>query len=59
MKDYKDLVCELCDYFGFDDLFPYNNLEEIEKRFKEHLDNSTILRLDLIKAKAEINKLKK
>ena len=49
MKTYKDLVCELCDYFGFDDLFPYNDTTKIEKRFKEHLDDVYETRLKLFK----------
>ena len=49
MKTYKELVCELCDYFGFDDLFPYNDTTKIEKRFKEHLDDVYETRLKLLK----------
>lgn len=49
MKTYKELVCELCDYFGFDDLFPYNDITKIEKRFKEHLDDVYETRLKLFK----------
>lgn len=49
MKTYKELVCELCDYFGFDDLFPYNDTTKIEKRFKEHLDDVYETRLKLFK----------
>lgn len=49
MKTYRDLVCELCDYFGFDDLFPYNDTTKIEKRFKEHLDDVYETRLKLLK----------
>ena len=47
MKTYKDLICELCDYFGFDDLFPYDDLDEIEKRFKDFLDEATYMRVKL------------
>ena len=51
MKTYKDLVCELCEYFGFDDLFPYDDLGEIEKRFKDFLDEATYTRIKLMSAK--------
>lgn len=47
MKTYKDLICELCEYFGFDDLFPYDDLGEIEKRFKDFLDEATYMRTKL------------
>ena len=51
MKTYKDLICELCEYFGFDDLFPYDDLDEIEKRFKEYIDEATKMRVKLMSAK--------
>lgn len=47
MKTYKDLICELCEYFSFDDLFPYDDLDEIEKRFKDFLDEATYTRVKL------------
>ena len=50
MKTYKDLICELCEYFGFDDLFPYDDLGEIEKRFKDFLDEATYMRVKLMSA---------
>ena len=50
MNTYKDLVCELCEYFGFDDLFPYDDLGEIEKRFKDFLDEATDMRIKLMSA---------
>ena len=50
MKTYKDLTCELCEDFGFDDLFPYDDLDEIEKRFKDFLDEATDTRIKLILA---------
>lgn len=50
MKTYKDLICELCECFGFDDLFPYDDLDEIEKRFKDFLDEATDTRIKLILA---------
>ena len=45
MKTYKDLICELCEYFGFDDLFPYDDLDEIEKRLKDLLDVARDMRI--------------
>ena len=56
MKDYKDLVCKLCDYFGFDDLFPYDDLDKIEKRFKDFLEEATDMRMKLILASMNKNK---
>ncbi len=53
MKTYKDLVCELCKYFGFDDLFPYDDLDAIEKRFKDFLDEATYARIKLMSARNE------
>ena len=50
MNTYKDLVCELCDYFGFDDLFPYEDLDEIEKRFKDFLGEVNDMRIKLMLA---------
>ena len=47
-KAYKDLVCEPCEHFGFDDLFPYDDLGEIEKRFKDFLDEATDMRIKLM-----------
>ena len=51
MKTYKDLVCELCEDYGFDDLFPYDDLGEIEKRFKDFLDEETDMRIKLMSAR--------
>ena len=51
MKTYKDLIWELCEYFGFDDLFPYDDLDEIEKRFKDFLDEATDMRIKLMSAR--------
>ena len=50
MKTYKDLVCELCEDYGFDDLFPYDDLGEIWKRFKDFLDEATYMRIKLMSA---------
>lgn len=55
MKTYKDLICELCEYFGFDDLFPYDDLDEIEKRFKDFLDEATYMRIKLALTRNEKN----
>ena len=49
MKTYKELVCELCEYFGFDDLFPYTDTEKIEKRFKLYLDSVCEARVKALK----------
>ena len=51
MKTSKDLICELCEYFGFDALFPYDDLDEIEKRFKDFLDEATDMRIKLMSAR--------
>ena len=51
MKTYKDLIWELREYSGFDDLFPYDDLDEIEKRFKDFLDEATDMRIKLMSAR--------
>lgn len=53
MKTYKELVCELCEYFGFDDLFPYTDTEKIEQRFKEQFESIYEKLLTVNKAQAE------
>ena len=47
----KSILYELCEYFGFDDLFPYDDLDEIEKRFKDFLDEATHARIKLMSAR--------
>ena len=39
-EKYEDFVQEICRYIGLDNLFPYDNLEEIEKEIKTIADNS-------------------
>ena len=39
-EKYENLIQELCNYLGLDNLFPYDNLEEIEKEIKTMADNS-------------------
>ena len=39
-EKYEDFVQEICNYLGLDNLFPYNNLKEIEKQIKTLADNS-------------------
>ena len=51
MNTYRDLVCELCEYFGFDDLFPYEDLDEIEKRFKDFLGEVNDMRIKFMSAR--------
>ena len=38
-QEQKKVIIELCEYCGMDNLYPYNNLEEIEITFKETFDN--------------------
>ena len=38
-QEQKKVIIELCEYCGMDNLYPYNNLEEIEIKFKETFDN--------------------
>lgn len=59
MKNYKDLVVELCEYYGMDYLYPYDNLDAIEAAFKNGLDESEadrIAMLGRINRLSEINK---
>lgn len=39
-EKYENLIQELCNYLGLDNLFPYDNLEEIEKEIKTMADNA-------------------
>lgn len=34
MKSYKDLVIELCEYYGMDHLYPYENLDVMKWHLK-------------------------
>lgn len=59
MKNYKDLVIELCEYYGMDHLYPYDNLDAIETTFKNRLDDSEadrIVMLGKMNRLSEINK---
>lgn len=40
LEKYEDFVQEICRYIGLDNLFPYDNLEEIEKEIKTMADNA-------------------
>ena len=55
-KEY--LLNELCDYYGFDNLFPYDDLDAIEKSFKKHLDETTITRMDNLMLQKKLEPLK-
>ncbi len=39
-EKYKYFIQEICRYVGLDNLFPYDNLEEIEKEIKTMADNA-------------------
>jgi len=58
MKTYKELVCELCEYFGFDDLFPYTDTEKIEQRFKLYLDSVCEVKVKAMKLRGAFIKQK-
>jgi hypothetical protein len=39
MQKLEEMTIELCEYCGMDNLYPYDNLEEIEITFKDTFDN--------------------
>ena len=53
------LIVELCDWYGFDQLYPYDDAEKILQTFKEHLDYVYDLRSKLLAKDMELNKVKK
>lgn len=54
-----ELVVELCDWYGFDNLYPYDDNEKILEAFKQHLDEVYDLRIKLVSKDRELNKAKK
>jgi len=46
---YKKLVCELCDFFGMDNLFPYEDTDAIWKSFMEMYDRNCEVSFKLMK----------
>ena len=46
---YKKLVCELCDFFGMDNLFPYEDTDAIWNSFMEMYEDNSEVRFKLMK----------
>ena len=57
MKNYKDLVIELCEYYGMDHLYPYENLDIIEMAFKNRLDDSEADRIVMLGKMNRLNEI--
>lgn len=55
MKDYKELVACMCDYCGFDNLYPYDNPDEILAEFKAHVDEEFSVRISMLCRERKLN----
>ena len=55
-QEQENLIVELCEYYGMDNLYPYDNLKEIETSFKNSLDNCECARMELL---GKLNKQEK
>jgi len=48
VSNLQSLIASMCDYVGLDNLAPYNDLEQIDKEFREYADKMAITRIDNI-----------
>ncbi len=55
MKDYKELVACMCDYCGLDNLYPYDNPDEILKEFEAHVDEESSVRISMLIREKKLN----
>ena len=55
MKDYKELVAAMCDYCGLDNLYPYENLDEIRTEFENHIDDMANNRILMLIREKKLN----
>lgn len=55
MKDYKELVAAMCDYCGLDNLYPYDNPDEILKEFEAHVDEESSVRISMLCREKKLN----
>lgn len=55
MKDYKELVACMCDYCGLDNLYPYDNPDEILKEFEAHVDEESSVKISMLCREKKLN----
>ena len=55
MKDYKELVAAMCDYYGLDNLYPYDNPDEILKEFEAHVDEQSSVKISMLIREKKLN----
>lgn len=55
MKDYKELVAAMCDYCGLDNLYPYDNPDEILKAFEAEVDEQSGVRISMLIREKKLN----
>ena len=55
MKDYKELVAAMCDYCGLDNLYPYDNQDEILKEFEAHVDEQSSVKISMLIREKKLN----
>ena len=55
MKDYKELVACMCDYCGLDNLYPYDNPDEILAEFEAHVDEESSVKISMLIREKKLN----
>jgi hypothetical protein len=55
MKDYKDLVAAMCDYCGLDNLYPYEDTNEILAEFEALVDEESSIKLSMVIREKKLN----
>ena len=55
MKDYKELVAAMCDYCGLDNLYPYDNPDEILAAFEAHVDEESSVKISMLIREKKLN----
>lgn len=58
-QELEKVIVELCEYYGFDNLYPYDDIAEIEATFKDTLDNYSLKRMKSISDLQKAEKLEK
>lgn len=55
-QDNEELKIDICEMFGLDNLFPYNDTEEIIKELEEYMDRKNQLWVDFMKTSKQLKK---
>lgn len=55
MKDYKELVACMCDYCGLDNLYPYDNPDEILAAFEAEVDEQSSVKISMLCREKKLN----